>query len=151
MIYTESKIYDGIEVRAQKPIDVRSIVQDKSDLCKLSTWPHDTYIDENGDEHHTIYMKEGMTVMVTGDKDNPVFNQYVLCDLEKILNKDYSGWKLLGSGGSPEGMNIGGNIDGGRASEYYTSSQILQVYGRGLTEYSEDGELIKEGDAYYNE
>lgn len=129
MIHTETKIYDGIEVRAQKPMDVRSQVTYKEDLYKLSTWPHDTYIDEDGNEHHTIYMKEGMTVMVTGDKENPVFEQYVLIDMDKILNRDYSGWKLMnGSTGNQGGggaMAITGNIDGGRASERYAPSQVI--------------------------
>lgn len=128
MIHTATKIYDGIEVRAQKPMDVRSQVTYREDLYKLSSWPHDTYVDEEGNEYHTIYMKEGMTVMVTGDKLNPIFEQYVLIDLDKILNKDYSGWKLMGSSGGQGGggaMAITGNIDGGRASDRYTPSQVI--------------------------
>ena len=126
MIYSETKLYDGIEVRAQKPIDVRSQVTYREDLYKLSSWPHDTYIDEDGKEHHTIYMKEGMMVMVTGDKDNPIFELYILQDLNKILEKDYSGWKYFGPGGNNSGgNNLVGNIDGGRADEYYTPSQII--------------------------
>ena len=124
MIHTETKIYDGIEVRAQKPLDVRSQVTNREDLYKLSSWPHDTYVDGDGNEHHTIYMKEGMTVMVTGTKDNPIFEQYVLIDLDKILEKDYSGWKYMGQSGGG-GMSLTGNIDGGRADEYYTTSQVI--------------------------
>ena len=103
MIHTESKFYDGVEVRAQKPFDVRTIQERREDLYDINMWPHDTYIDENGDEHYTIYMKEGMTVTVTGTKENPVFEQYMLIDLSKMLNKDYSGWKLLGTGSTPGG------------------------------------------------
>ena len=125
MIDTETKIYDGIEVRAQKPLDVRSQVTYREDLYKLSSWPHDTYIDEDGKEHHTIYMKEGMMVMVTGDKQNPVFELYVLTDLSKILEKDYSGWKLYSGGSGGGQMALTGNIDGGRASERYTPSQVI--------------------------
>lgn len=135
MIKTETKIYDGIEVRAQKPLDVRSQVTYREDLYKISSWPHDTFVDDNGEEHHTIYMKEGMVVMVTGDKQNPIYEQYVLIDLDKILNKDYSGWKYLGSSGG--GMSLTGNIDGGRADEYYTPSQVINcgnAISRGETE-----------------
>ena len=124
MINAETKIYDGIEVRAQKPLDVRTQVTYREDLYKLSSWPHDTFVDENSEEHHTIYMKEGMVVMVTGDKQNPIFEQYVLTDLSKILNSDYTGWKYLGSSGGG-GMALTGNIDGGRADEYYTQSQVI--------------------------
>ena len=73
-----TKIYDSIEVRAQKPMDPRSMVTYREDLYKLSSWPHDSYIDENGKEQHVIYMKEGMLVCVTGDKANPVFELYIL-------------------------------------------------------------------------
>lgn len=126
MIHTESKFYDGVEVRAQKPFDVRTIQEHREDLYDINMWPHDTYVDENGDEHYTIYMKEGMTVTVTGTKENPVFEQYMLVDLSKMLNKDYSGWKLLGTGGTPGGGGaLTGNIDGGRADETYNQSQII--------------------------
>ena len=124
MIYSETKIHDGIEVRSQKPIDVRTIVTYREDLYKLETWPHDSYIDENGKTQHTIYMKEGMVVTVTGDKNNPVFELYVLTDLSKILNKDYSGWKYIGSGGGGSFGTVG-NIDGGRANEFYTPTQVI--------------------------
>ena len=140
MIESKSKFYDGIEVRAQKPLDVRTIVEKREDLYKLSTWPHDTYVDEDGVEHHTIYMKEGMMVTVTGTKDNPVFDLYILTDLSKILDPGYSGWKFIGSGGIPGGggsMPGVGNIDGGRADEHYTPNQNLpggNAYTRGETE-----------------
>lgn len=126
MASSETKIYDGIEVRAQQAMDVRTIVVNREDLYKLSTWPHDSYIDEDGKEHHTIYMKEGMTVMVTGTKDNPVFEQYILVDLSKILESDYSGWKFMGNmTGGGGGLGVSGNIDGGTASSRYTGSQII--------------------------
>lgn len=142
MIDTGTRIYDGIEVRAQKPLDVRSVVTYREDLYKLSSWPHDTYVDEEGVEHHTIYMKEGMTVMVTGDKTNPVFEQYVLTDLSKILEKDYSGWKYMGSsnnGGGGGALAISGNIDGGRASERYTAAQVIYC-GNAITRGETDDE-----------
>lgn len=128
MIHTESKFYDGVEVRAQKPFDVRTIQERREDLYDINKWPHDTYIGEDGKEHYTIYMKEGMVVTVTGTKENPVFDQYMLVDLSKMLNKDYSGWKFLGTGSSPGGgggSSLTGNIDGGRADETYNQSQII--------------------------
>lgn len=146
MAKTTTKIYDSIEVRAQKPLDSRSVVTYREDLYKLDSWPHDSYIDENGEEQHIIYMKEGMIVCVTGDKVNPVFELYILADLSKILNKDYSGWKYIGnmsngSGpGSGSGPGIGnivaGNIDGGSALGSYSPSQVIfggNAYTRGET------------------
>lgn len=132
MIKSETKIYDGIEVRAQKPLDVRSIVETREDLYKLKSWPHDSYVDENGVEHHTIYMKEGMIVTVTGNEETgPIFELYVLTNLSKILEKDYSGWKFIGgldtgNGGNINGgLSASGNIDGGRANERFAPSQII--------------------------
>ena len=84
-------IHDSIEPRVQKSLDSRLIVTYKEDLYKLETWPHDSYVDENGETQHTIYMKEGMVITVTGDKTNPIFDLYILKDLSKILEKDYSG------------------------------------------------------------
>lgn len=110
-----AKIYDGIEVRAQQTLDTRTIVTYKTDLIKKSTWPHD------GD---TIYMKEGMRVTVTGTKEDPVFDLYILTDLNKILEKDYSGWKLVSGGG---GGSIGANIDGGRADETYPGGEAQRI------------------------
>jgi hypothetical protein len=66
-----------------------------------------------------------MVVTVTGTKDNPIFDLYILTDLSKILEKDYSGWKFVGSGGLPGNINLIGNIDGGRADERYTLNQII--------------------------
>lgn len=137
MIKTDTKIYDGIEVRAQKPMDVRTIVTYREDLYKLSTWPHDTYIDENGDVQHTIYMKEGMIVTVTGDKNNPVFELYILSDLSKILDEHYAGWKFVGNMNNGGGLGISGNIDGGNASGRYTPSQVINcgdAFSRGETD-----------------
>lgn len=139
MINSVTKIYDGLEVRAQKPLDVRTIVTYREDLYKIDTWPHDTYIDDNGVEHYTIYMKEGMVVTVTGDKINPVFERYMLVDLNKILNKDYSGWKFIdgGNGSGGGATTIAGNIDGGRADSRYSPNQIIYcgtATSRGETE-----------------
>ena len=115
---SDYKLYDGIEVLAQQVLDKRSIVNTKSDLIKLETWPHD------GD---TIYMKEGMVITVreTGDL-------YVLMSLPDILNKSYKGWRFYGSGGG-SGM---GDLDGGRAEESYTPSQIINCGGANV-----DGEV----------
>lgn len=113
-----AKIYDSIELRAQKVLDARTIVTYKEQLCQLDTWPHDI----GADGKPIIYMKEGMVITVTGTKNNPVFDLYILVDLDKILDKNYAGWKYYG-GGSGGAMTA--NLDGGRASEVYTPSQIL--------------------------
>ena len=108
---SDYKLYDGIEVLAQQALDKRTIVNTKSDLTKLDTWPHDP-------ASHTVYMKEGMVVTVreTGDLN-------VLMSLPDILSE--KGWRFYGSGGG-SGM---GDLDGGRAEESYTPSQIINCGG----------------------
>ena len=139
MIHTETKIYDGIEVRAQKPLDTRTIVTYREDLCKLSSWPHDSYIDENGVQRHIIYMKEGMVITVTGTKKEPVHELYILADLDNILDPNLRGWRFVGtsSGGGGASLPTVGNIDGGGAMGRYTLDQVIycgNAYSRGETE-----------------
>lgn len=154
MTPTGIQMFDGIEVRAQQPLDLRSIVTTREELFDINTWPHDevvgvdpenvpenvipvTYKTEEGEtitKYYVIYMKEGMRVTVTGTKTNPVFDLYILQDLSNITNA--TGWKYLGAGGG-SGMGGFGNIDGGRADESYTPGQSISggdAYSRGEIE-----------------
>lgn len=67
-----------IQLKLQALLDPRGGVDKKAELYDINTWPHD------GD---VIYMKEGMLVTVRSEK-----SVYMLVDLSKILNTDYSGW-----------------------------------------------------------
>lgn len=115
---SNAKIYNGLEVWAQESIDSRTIVTTKEQLYTLETWPHDI----GADGKPIIYMKEGMVVTVTGTKEQPVHDLYILTDLSKILETDYSGWKLVGGG---IGGSTGAQFDGGRADEVYAPHQIM--------------------------
>lgn len=98
-----------IEVRTQRPLESnRGPVQVKSDLINPDTWAHD------GDIY---YVYDGMIVPVlsTGDL-------WMLIDSSKLLDDRYQGWKLIGG-------NSGGNLDGGRADDVYTPSQIISCGG----------------------
>ena len=44
MTPTGLQVFDGIEVRAQQPLDLRSIVTTREDLFDINTWPHDEVI-----------------------------------------------------------------------------------------------------------
>lgn len=102
-----------IEVRTQQPyIKGRGPVKTKEDLIKAETWPHD--VDVNGNK--IFYVYEGMIVPVISSQDI-----YMLVDPYKILNPDYSGWKLVSVG------TQGAEMDGGSANSYYTESQ--RIYG----------------------
>lgn len=67
-----------LQVKKQEMLDPRLGVDKKEDLIKDGTFPSD------GD---TIYMKEGMCVSVKEEKST-----YMLINLAKIKNADYSGW-----------------------------------------------------------
>lgn len=126
MSHTASKFYDGIEVRAQKLLDVRTAVDTIDDLTRLESFPHDTYIDENGDAHHTVYMKEGMVVSVKDPGD-----LYMLMDLSKIRVEGewpLGGWKRLTGvlGGSSTGEI---DYDGGSSISTYLVSQVINCGG----------------------
>ena len=124
MITSNLTIYDGIEVRAQSALDPRTIVTTREQLTDINTWPHDVVVDEEGNEHYTVYMKEGMQVTVTGPKENRVFETYMLIDVELITSME--GWMFMGQGGSGGGGGMtSGNIDGGRADENYTPGQVI--------------------------
>ena len=126
MIYAESKFYDGIEVRAQKPLDIRSQVDTIDDLTRLESFPYDSYTDENGEIHHTVYMKEGMVVAVKDPGD-----LYMLMDLSKIRVEGewpLGGWKRLTGvlGGSSTGEM---DYDGGSSISTYLVSQVINCGG----------------------
>lgn len=67
-----------LQVKKQEMLDPRMGVDKKSDLIADGTFPSDG---------NTIYMKEGMCVFVKEEKCI-----YMLIDLSKIKNTDYSGW-----------------------------------------------------------
>lgn len=107
------KTSHNIEVRTQLPYIVgRGPVKTKEALIKAETWPHD--IDDEGNK--IFYVYEGMIIPVISSQDI-----YMLVDRDKILDPDYSGWKLVSVG------TQGAEMDGGSANSYYTESQ--RIYG----------------------
>lgn len=72
------------DVRAQKPIDGRSVRPTKADLIKKESWSSDG---------STVYVYEGMQVYVQDEKKT-----YYLKDLSKMFATDFSGWELMGTG-----------------------------------------------------
>ena len=82
------------DVRAQKPIDGRSVRPTKADLIKKESWSSDG---------NTVYVYEGMQVYVQDEKKT-----YYLKDLSKMFASDFSGWELMGTGATAGG---GGSTD----------------------------------------
>lgn len=71
----------NFQVKLQDALDPRLVIQNKSDLINKETWPYDG---------ETIYAYNGMIVAVAADKA-----MYMLVDVTKILETDYSGWKQM--------------------------------------------------------
>ena len=66
----------------QEALDPRNVVESKADLINKDTWPSD------GD---TLYLYKGMIVSVVQEN-----NAYLLIDVSKALDADYSGWIRIG-------------------------------------------------------
>lgn len=78
----------NFQVKLQDLLDPRGGVTLKSELINKETFPYD------GD---TIYMKEGMLVTVQEEQ-----SIYMLVDLAKITEADYSGWKRMDAGAASQ-------------------------------------------------
>lgn len=68
----------NFQVKAAEALDPRSIVTTKAELINKETWPYD------GD---TLYLYKGLQVVVAEE-----LAIYVLADVSKALDADYSGW-----------------------------------------------------------
>ena len=76
----------NFHVKMQEALDPRMVVEKKSDLINKETWPYDG---------NTLYLYRGMLVGVAEES-----KLYILSDVSKALNADYSGWIQIGSGGT---------------------------------------------------
>lgn len=86
------KFAANFEVKSAELLDPRGEVSTKAELISKETFPYD------GD---TIYMKNGMTVNVT--EEHAV---YMLVDVKKILEKDYSGWVRVDVGDVKQDVSL---------------------------------------------
>ena len=81
------------DVRAQKPMEARREKPRKVDLITKESWSYDG---------NTIYAHEGLQVYVREEKKT-----YILVDLSKIFEPDYSGWdEMLTTSTSGESVTI---------------------------------------------
>lgn len=105
----------SIKVPTQQPyVKHRGPVQKKEDLINPETWSYD--IDKNGNK--VFYLYPGLLVSVLSSHDI-----YMLVDINKVTNPDYSGWVLVGS---PVSSVI---LDGGSVTSYYAEDQKIRGGG----------------------
>lgn len=81
------KLSANIEVRKQAPLDDRLAKMTKADLIKSESWASD-----NG----TYYVYK---YMIVGTADG----LFMLMDVNKLLDEDFSGWKRIGNESTPTG------------------------------------------------
>lgn len=74
----------NFQVKMQEALDPRTVVAKKSDLINKETWPYDG---------STLYLYRGMVVGVAETSE-----LYILADVSKALDADYSGWVRIGGG-----------------------------------------------------
>jgi hypothetical protein len=74
----------NFQVKMQEALDPRTVVAKKSDLINKETWPYDG---------STLYLYRGMVVGVAETSE-----LYILADVNKALDADYSGWVRIGGG-----------------------------------------------------
>lgn len=83
----------NFQVKMQEALDPRMVVEKKSDLISKETWPYDG---------NTLYLYRGMVVGVAEES-----KLYILSDVSKALNADYSGWVQIGGGSG----NVPADVD----------------------------------------
>lgn len=98
----------NFQVKLQDALDPRLVIQNKSDLINKETWPYD------GD---TIYAYNGMIVAVAANKA-----MYMLVDVTKILETDYSGWKQMDVSAS-QVVEIIDNLDSSSTTAALSANQ----------------------------
>lgn len=75
------KFAASLEVQAASLLDPREKVETKAELINKETWPY---------EGDTLYLTEGLRVSVVEEQA-----VYMLVDVAKALDDDYSGWKRI--------------------------------------------------------
>lgn len=96
------------EVKMQAALDPRVVVEKKLELITKDTWPYD------GD---TIYLYKGLLVAVEEEK-----SVYMLVDVAKVLNTDYSGW-LRVDAGNAEQVEVVDNLTSDSADKALSAKQ----------------------------
>lgn len=104
----------NFQVKMQELLDPRGGVQTKSELINKETFPYD------GD---TIYMAKGMLVTVAEEQ-----SVYMLIDVDKILESDYSGWKRIDAGAA-EQIEVVDNLTSTSATSALSANQGKVLMG----------------------
>lgn len=104
----------NFQVKMQELLDPRGGVQTKAELINKETFPYD------GD---TIYMVKGMLVTVAEEQ-----SVYMLIDVDKILESDYSGWKRIDAGAA-EQVEVVDNLTSTSATSALSANQGKVLMG----------------------
>ena len=104
----------NFQVKMQELLDPRGGVQTKAELINKETFPYD------GD---TIYMAKGMLVTVAEEQ-----SVYMLIDVAKILESDYSGWKRIDAGAA-EQVEVVDNLTSTSATSALSANQGKVLMG----------------------
>lgn len=106
----------NFQVKMQEALDPRTVVEKKSDLINKETWSYD------GD---TLYIYRGMVVGVAEES-----KLYILADVSKVLNADYSGWVKIGSEGEGIPEDIETRLTAVEESNNTTLTKVEELEGK---------------------
>lgn len=103
------------EVKVQAALDPRIVVETKAELILKDTWPYD------GD---TIYLYKGLVVSV--QEENAL---YMLIDMSKITEPDYSGWLRIDAGNA-EQVEVVDNLESDASDKALSAKQGKVLMGK---------------------
>ena len=135
----------NFQVKMQEALDPRVVVGAKADLVNKETWPYD------GD---TIYLYNGLIVGVAEERA-----AYMLVDITKVTESDYSGWVRIDAGAAVQ-VEVIDNLESDASDKALSAKQgkalmneINTVAGKLVGVYTYKGskasyaELPSEGNA----
>jgi hypothetical protein len=129
------KLSANIEVRKQAPLDDRLAKMTKADLIKSESWASD---------NETYYVYQ---YMVVGTADG----LFMLMDVNKLLNEDFSGWKRIGNESNPTGGLTEDEVRD--LLDVVLADYVQKVEGKGLStnDYTDDDKEKLDGLKNYDD
>ena len=106
----------NFQVKMQEALDPRMVVEKKSDLINKETWPYDG---------NTLYLYRGMVVGVAEES-----KLYILSDVSKALNADYSGWVQIGGNGGNVPEDVDTRLTIVEQSNKVTLTKVEELEGK---------------------
>lgn len=103
----------NFQVKMQEALDPRMVVEKKSDLINKEKWPYDG---------NTLYLYKGLLVGVAETSE-----LYILADVSKALEPDYSGWVRIGGGSGDVPADVDTRLTAVEQSNATTLTKVEEI------------------------